>query len=136
MIGKLVMVAMVVLGLRWMASGAPVSERTAAADRPVSAQRCDCDCANSGGMARALPNRRETRDAPRQRPPDEGVVSEANEAKIKEVGSEVWAIARPLLKVAADKALDGIAALLHSAADKVAQSHPSSEASPVGAGPD
>lgn len=128
MIGKLATLAVAVLALRWFAVSAPTSERTL----PM-----DGSDVESGVQAPSLQRRDSHRErlppAPRRAfPPgrDQGTQDASaseREERLKEVGSQVWAVAKPLLAVAADKSLDILSDLLRTAADKLARRHGNDE---------
>jgi len=126
MISKIAMIALVVFGLRWLAADAPVSQRTVAIDASKrTAETCDCDCPSRSTAARGTTPRGEPKP----------LVSAANQEHIRAVGSEVWTIARPLLVLAADKALEGLSSLLRSAADNIPHSPRSADSARAHASP-
>lgn len=118
MLGKLAMIAFVVFGLRVLAAGAPVSERTAPIDAPVVAARPSnrCECGPEHARGERL---RGGTEADRIDGDEQPVISPANRERLKEIGSEAWTLAKPLLRLAAERALDGLASLLHTAAERL-----------------
>jgi hypothetical protein len=154
MIGKIAMIAVVVMGLRWLAADAPVSPRTvpmdaaATADVPdgscaqgrtpqqrerVSAAHRDTSAPRATSAQRDNPGRRVPSSAPHEDANEderEPMVSAQDRERLKEVGGQLWTLARPMLVLVADKALDGIASLLRSAADSIPRSHAAANPEP------